>query len=250
MAKAYNERCIVLKHTKLGETDVIVTMLGGDGRQIRAVAKGLRKPGNRIGARLELFSEADLLLHEGKSLDIVREVKTIATNASIREELERTAAASVETEFLEKIGREGVVLGERMYEMSAASLRTIADLPARRAAFIAAAFLFKAMAMQGFAPATRECALCGTSIEQVKAFDVSYGGALCDDCLGRLGICTTIDSRAAAWIEALLFSTFAQIADIESYPEIELLDLAHMWVCEHAGFELKSIAFLKTLLMG
>lgn len=46
MAKAYNERCIVLKHTKLGETDVIVTMLGGDGRQIRAVAKGLRKPGN------------------------------------------------------------------------------------------------------------------------------------------------------------------------------------------------------------
>ena len=58
MAKAYNERCIVLKHTKLGETDVIVTMLGGDGRQIRAVAKGLRKPGNRIGARLELFAEA------------------------------------------------------------------------------------------------------------------------------------------------------------------------------------------------
>lgn len=68
--------------------------------------------------------------------------------------------------------------------------------------------------------------------------------------LGRLGICTTIDSRAAAWIEALLFSTFAQIAGIDSYPEIELLDLAHMWVCEHAGFELKSIAFLKTLLMG
>ena len=72
MAKAYNERCIVLKHTKLGETDAIVTMLASDGSQVRAVAKGLRKPGNRIGARLELFCEADLLLHEGKSLDIVR----------------------------------------------------------------------------------------------------------------------------------------------------------------------------------
>ena len=55
MAKAYNERCIVLRHTKLGETDVIVTMLASDGSQVRAVAKGLRKPGNRIGARLELF---------------------------------------------------------------------------------------------------------------------------------------------------------------------------------------------------
>ena len=100
MAKAYNERCIVLKHTKLGETDVIVTMLASDGSQVRAVAKGLRKPGNRIGARLELFCEADLLLHEGKSLDIVREVKTVATNAVIRDELERTASASVAAELV------------------------------------------------------------------------------------------------------------------------------------------------------
>lgn len=249
MAKAYNERCIVLKHTKLGETDVIVTMLASDGSQVRAVAKGLRKPGNRIGARLELFCEADLLLHEGKSLDIVREVKTVATNAAIRDELERTASASVAAEFLEKLGRDGVVLGERMYEMSAAALRSMAEHPAHTSALIAAAFLFKAMAMQGFAPATRECALCGTPIEQVRAFDVSFGGALCDACLARLGICTTIDPQAAAWIEALLFSTFPQIAQIEAYPEIELLDLAHMWVREHAGFDLRSIAFLKTLLV-
>ena len=38
MAKAYNERCIVLKHTKLGETDAIVTMLASDGSQVRALS--------------------------------------------------------------------------------------------------------------------------------------------------------------------------------------------------------------------
>ena len=172
MAKAYNERCIVLKHTKLGETDATVTMLASDGSQVRAVAKGLRKPGNRIGARLELFCEADLLLHEGKSLDIVREVKTVATNAAIRDELERTASASVAAELVEKLGRDGVVLGERMYAMSAAALRAMADFPARQSVLIATAFLFKAMAMQGFAPAVRECALCGSPIRHVQAFDV------------------------------------------------------------------------------
>lgn len=250
MAKAYNERCIVLRHTKLGETDVIVTMLASDGSQVRAVAKGLRKSGNRIGARLELFCEADLLLHEGKSLDIVREVKTVATNAAIRDELERTASASVAAELVEKLGRDGVVLGERMYAMSAAALRAMADHPARQSVLIAAAFLFKAMAMQGFAPAVRECALCGSPIKHVQAFDVGYGGALCDACLARLGICTTIDPQAAGWVETLLFSTFAQLGEIEAYPEIQLLDLAHMWVREHAGFDLRSIAFLKTLLMG
>ena len=69
-------------------------------------------------------------------------------------------------------------------------------------------------------------------------------------CLARLGICTTIDPQAAGWVETLLFSTFAQLGEIEAYPEIQLLDLAHMWVREHAGFDLRSIAFLKTLLMG
>ena len=137
-----------------------------------------------------------------------------------------------------------------MYAMSAAALRAMADHPARQSVLIATAFLFKAMAMQGFAPAVRECALCGSPIRHVQAFDVGYGGALCDACLARLGICTTIDPQAAGWVETLLFSTFAQLGEIEAYPEIQLLDLAHMWVREHAGFDLRSIAFLKTLLMG
>ena len=147
-------------------------------------------------------------------------------------------------------GSQVIVGGEVRGQMSAAALRAMADLPARQSVLIATAFLFKAMAMQGFAPAVRECALCGSPIKHVHAFDVGYGGALCDACLARLGICTTIDPQAAGWVETLLFSTFAQLGEIEAYPEIQLLDLAHMWVREHAGFDLRSIAFLKTLLMG
>lgn len=249
MAKAYNARCIVLRHTKLGETDVIVTMLADDGSQVRAVAKGLRKPGNRIGARLELFSEADLLLHEGKSLDIVREVKTVTTNAAVRDELERTAGATVASELLEKLGRDGVVLGGRTYAMSVSAFQALGSAAVSRVPLLTAAFLFKAMAMQGFAPATRECALCGTPLQSARSFDVSYGGALCKECLATLGICTTAEATTSAWVAMLLYSTFAELSSLDAHPGVALLDLAHMWVREHAGFELKSIAFLKTLLM-
>ena len=183
MAKAYNERCIVLRHTKLGETDAIVTMLASDGSQVPAVAKGLRKPGNRIGARLELFCEADLLLHEGKSLDIVREVKTVATNAVIRDELERTASASVAAELVEKLGRDGVVLGERMYAMSAAALRATTDLPARQSVLIATAFSLRQMLRRALHQPFANAPPVAVPIKHVQAFDVGYGGALCDACL-------------------------------------------------------------------
>ena len=55
MASAtYTARAIVLRKTKLGESDLIVTLLAQDGSQARAVAKGARKPSSPFAARLEL----------------------------------------------------------------------------------------------------------------------------------------------------------------------------------------------------
>ena len=53
--RTYHVRACVLDRTKLGETDLILTLLADDGRQLRAVAKGARKPGGRLAARMELF---------------------------------------------------------------------------------------------------------------------------------------------------------------------------------------------------
>ena len=49
----YRDQGVVLRTIKLGETDRIVTILTQGHGKIRAVAKGVRKPGSRFGARLE-----------------------------------------------------------------------------------------------------------------------------------------------------------------------------------------------------
>lgn len=248
MAKAYDARCLVIKHTKLGETDMIVTLLADDGRQLRAVAKGLRKPGNRIGARLELFSEADLLLHEGRSLDIVREVKTVDGHSPLRESLESAAAAHVVAEMLEKLSRDGASLGERAYAMSSSAFTMLEGAPADSIALLCAAFLLKLMSMQGFAPAVKECALCGKPMESIETFDIGYGGALCAECTKAMNIGSFAYPHARAWMPSLLYCTFAELSEQEGYPVMELLDLSHTWVKEHAGFQLKSLTFLKSIL--
>ena len=88
---------LVLRRTKLGETDVIVTLLAEDGSQVKAVAKGARKPTSSFASRLELYSVAKILVAEGKNLDIVKEVRLLVrahqrrSSSSLRSQRTRTS---------------------------------------------------------------------------------------------------------------------------------------------------------------
>ena len=79
----YSVRGIVLRKTKLAETDLIVTLLADDGTQRRAVAKGARKPSSTFASRLELYAEADLLCSVGRSLDVVKEARLVRPNVRL-----------------------------------------------------------------------------------------------------------------------------------------------------------------------
>ena len=63
----YKEQGIVLRSMKLGEADKIVTILTQGHGKIRAVAKGIRKPGSRFGARLEPTTHVALQCYRGRS---------------------------------------------------------------------------------------------------------------------------------------------------------------------------------------
>ena len=77
-SRTYRCRAIVLDKTKLGESDLILTLLADSGAQVRAVAKGARKPGSRLAARCELACSVDLLLARGRSLDVVSQAELMA----------------------------------------------------------------------------------------------------------------------------------------------------------------------------
>ena len=75
----YRDEGVVLRTQKLGEADRIVTLLTRDHGRVRAVAKGVRRTSSRIGARLEPFGHVDVQLYEGRSLDTVTQVESLAS---------------------------------------------------------------------------------------------------------------------------------------------------------------------------
>lgn len=91
-SRTYRTKVLVLDKTKLKETDLILTMLDERGRQVRAVAKGARKPGGRLAARCELFCTVDMLLAHGRSLDVVSQAELMEAPLGVAPDYETTCA--------------------------------------------------------------------------------------------------------------------------------------------------------------
>ncbi len=72
----------------------IFTLLAENGRQLRAVGKGARKPGSRLAARCEFGCKVDLLLAHGRSLDVVAEATLVEATLGAAPSYELLSAAS------------------------------------------------------------------------------------------------------------------------------------------------------------
>ena len=107
MAGLYRDRGVVLRSIKLGETDRIVTFLTEGRGKVRAVAKGVRKPKSRFGARLEPTTHLNLQLYEGRNLDVVTQVETIDSNRQLRETYGAFTQAIAMLEAVDHVAQEG-----------------------------------------------------------------------------------------------------------------------------------------------
>lgn len=234
----------MLRKTKLAETDTILTLLASDGRQIRAVAKGLRKPGGRFGARLEPYAICDLLLHTGRSLEVVTEAQTVVSHSGLREDLDRSAAAAVVADLLDKISVEGQA-EPRLFALAETTLGVFDDAPLEALPALVIAFLLKAMAMHGYRPQLDSCVQCASEPNGSCEFSVSAGGVLCPECGSLDAGSLRFSAEGRAWLEALLAARMSEVAGLEMAPEAvaDCFDLLRAFVAYHLPSRLRALDF-------
>src|SRR5579863_3650109 len=75
--QGYRDDGVVLRTQKLGEADRIITLLTRHNGRVRAVARGIRRTKSRFGARLEPFTHVDVMVHPGRSLDVITQAEVI-----------------------------------------------------------------------------------------------------------------------------------------------------------------------------
>jgi DNA repair protein RecO (recombination protein O) len=179
--RLYRDEAVVLRTRDLGEADRIVTVLTHSHGRVRAVAKGVRRTSSRFGARLEPFSVVDVQLHEGRTLDVVTQVETLAPHGrAIGADygLYTTAMALAETaERLTEVEKEPAT---QQYRLLAGALAALAD-GLHAPTLVLDSYLLRALAIAGWAPSFADCARCGRQGPH-RAFAVGHGGAVCAGC--------------------------------------------------------------------
>lgn len=239
----------MLKKSRFGESDQIITLLKEDGSQLRIVAKGSRKPKNRSSAYLELFNVVDMLCAAGKSLDIVTESHLVESHSKIAVDPLKAAASSCVTELLAKVTEPSLPY-ENLYAMSCTALNAIDGADPDVVPVMLAAFILKAVSLIGFKPVLDSCVICrtslGTSSDHNKdvRFSLTEGGVICKDCSSFADV-SWVPSQVIKMCEKLLRTRFSDMASItcDEGTVFEVLQLCSQWLMSHLGIKLKSMPF-------
>ena len=177
----YRDTGVVLRVTKLGEADRIVTLLTKREGRVRAVAKGVRRTKSRFGSRLEPFSHVDVQLYAGRNLDIVTQAVTVdGFGPALAADYARYTAGTAIVETAERLTAEEREPSLRLYLLLVSALGALAET-GRDPSLVLDAFLLRAMTLAGWSAALGGCARCGEPGPHT-AFHVPSGGVLCSGC--------------------------------------------------------------------
>lgn len=243
-SRTYRTKAVVLDKTKLKETDLILTLLDERGCQVRAVAKGARKPGGRLAARCELFCTVDLLLARGRSLDVVSQADLLVAPLGSAPSYETTCAASAIAEvaryctFEDSEDPFSFAITARALELAGAGL------DAAHLDLLVAAYVFKLLSHVGYRPDFSACVSCGDTM--LSYFSAPAGGLLCGSCARNVAGSELISAGEVAWLRALLSQTFDELASapVDAHTAAFLLGLSHIWAATHLDQRLRAMEFM------
>ncbi len=240
--KTYRDRAIILRTYKLGEADRIVVLLGEKTGQIRAVAKGIRKPTSRFGARLTPFNLVDIQLHEGRTLETITQAELLSGYGSVlADDYAGFTAAKVMVEATQKLTDSSSEVEPAYFRLLHGALAALSS-HRQPPDLLAAAFLLRAMAAGGWRASVETCASCGAA-SPLSAFSPEAGGFLCAPCAkeGSSGVAPGTAQLAAA----LMTGQWDETQDASHLVKEQALTVASKWAEWHLEGKLRTIPYLK-----
>jgi len=174
--KEYKTRGIVLKKTNFSEVDRILTVLTKDKGKIGILAKGVRKPVSKFGAKVDFFNELDLLLVAGKNLDILKGAEVRESFEGIKGDIVKTSLAFYFCEITNHLLPEHQKSID-IFELLEKSLYFLTENNDFR--LLPYFFEIKLLTFLGYKPELNHCVFCHRKLEkQGNYFSNRLGGVL------------------------------------------------------------------------
>ncbi|AOT68514.1 DNA repair protein RecO [Geosporobacter ferrireducens] len=236
---------VVLKQSKFGEGDRIITLFTKKLGKVQAVSKASGRHKGKYAVGTQLFSYGEFVLFKGRDLFQITQVDLRHSFYSIREDVTKLAYGAYLLELtLAAIG-EGQT-NNRLFELLINSLQ-IFSKSKKNMETIIKAYEMKLLYYSGYKPELECCVHCGTSEIGNPRFSSAEGGILCRNCFQQDLYAMKISPVTIRVMQYLITQELEQIAKLMIRTEVmeELNKITRHYIGTHLEKNaFKSLEFL------
>ena len=243
----YQTEAIIIKKTKLGEADRILTLYTPHLGKIQAVAKGVRRPRSKLAGHLELLTHSLVSLARGRNLDTITGSQTINSFLPLKSDLELASCGLYATELVNQSTADHIenyplfqLLAETMHYLCQGSNN---ELTLRY-------FELQLLNQVGYRPQLQHCVSCRQPLEPTtNSFCPSAGGMLCHTCCQDELLTYPLSVNALKVLRLLQNSDYNTAIRLKMNLGLsqELKEITRVYLKYILEREVKSAAWLDTL---
>lgn len=217
MNNNYVTEAINLKSYNLNDADKILVMYSKDNGLIKGVAKGVKKPKSKLGARMDLLVANSLQLLKGRSMDTIIQAQTLNNFKKTREDFDKLMLSSYVSEIVMNFGEGSESASKEIYELLYKALNRISEANEKKDALIAVIkFQLKILLVMGFCVELDSCLCCRERVlDENMYFSSTMGGIVCEECNKTLGITLKMHHKIKEFLEAMLQFDFNYESDYD-----------------------------------
>jgi DNA repair protein RecO (recombination protein O) len=245
--RTYQTEAIIIKKTKLGEADSILTLYTPHLGKIQGFAKSLRKPKSKLAGHLELLTHSLVSLARGRNLDTITGSQTIDSFLPLKSDLQLTSYALYVTELVNQFTADHF----ENYPLFQLLLETLIHLcQANDNELVLRYFELHLLNEVGYRPQLQQCVSCRAQLEPVmNSFSPNAGGVLCPDCSQNQSFIHHLSVNALKVLRLIQNSNYTSINRLKINLELsqELEGIMRTFIKYLLERDIKSAVWLDTL---
>jgi DNA repair protein RecO (recombination protein O) len=245
--REYQTEAIIIRKTKLGEADSILTFFTPYMGKIQGFAKSLRKPKSKMAGHLELLTYSTVSFSRGYNLDTITGAQTIDAFLPLKSDLWLMSCGFYIAELINQFTTEH----QENYALYRLMLETLQTLCRENNKELTLRFFeMHLLESAGYRPQLRECLNCHRILEQTtNYFSPPAGGMLCPDCSLNQPFAYTLSVNAQKVLRLLQSDDYASASrvKIEGELALEIETVISGYLKHLLEKEVKSAAWLDTL---
>jgi DNA repair protein RecO (recombination protein O) len=244
----YQTDAIIIKKTKLGEADTILTFYTPNLGKIQGFAKSLRKTKSKMAGHLELITHSRVSFARGRNLDTVTGAQTIDSFVPLKTDFRLMSYAQYVIELVNQFTPENSE-DQALFRLLLDTLHNLCQTDDIE--MLLRYFELHLLGEVGYRPQLHHCVNCRKELEPViNTFSPAAGGVLCPECTS--GSPSVLYSLSVNTLKVLRFfqnNDYTTVSRLKVPTDLstELEKIMRGYIRYLLEKELKSVAWLDNL---